>query len=487
MMNSKFATRALLSIVVVLSMCCTMMLGTTLAWFTDAEVAPTNTIETGNLDVVLEYKTDWADQWAPVTDKTKLFKENALYEPGYTEVVFLRVANAGNLALKYKLDVTVADETSSTNKDGKEFFLSDYLEAGVYSQDEYVSGFNYADILMPVMFGTRDAALQNAKNFSKISAEDIVSIDDAPLLVGEQTSQVIALVLTMPTTVGNEANHETDVAAPTIELGVTLVATQYTDENDSFDNQYDADAEYPINVYSADAAYNSFSGFDQSGKSGVVVLTEDYSTADAEKHWSSNREYALRAAGTDVTLDMNGKKIAHNTTYQNGSNTGYTYLFTTAYNGKLTVCGAGEIYSENEAGNTCIFYAQGPSEITINDGKYHAVRGVPVWAGNNAVVNIYGGSFTSSGSNNEELVYSSGGIINIYDGFFHNTGWEDRPVNVADANRGTGFINIYGGTFVNFDPSTGGNDPNNIKVMDGYKVVSETQANGDIWYTVVAE
>ena len=68
---------------------------------------------------------------------------------------------------------------------------------------------------------------------------------------------------------------------------------------------------------------------------------------------------------------------------------------------------------------------------------------------------------------------------------FHNTGWENRPVNVANPTRGTGFINIYGGTFVNFDPSTGGDDPNNIKVAEGYTVVSETQENGDIWYTVV--
>lgn len=50
-----------------------------------------------------------------------------------------------------------------------------------------------------------------------------------------------------------------------------------------------------------------------------------------------------------------------------------------------------------------------------------------------------------------------------------------------------GNINIYGGTFVNFDPSTGGQDPNNIKVADGYTVISEIQANGDVWYTVVAE
>jgi hypothetical protein len=77
-------------------------------------------------------------------------------------------------------------------------------------------------------------------------------------------------------------------------------------------------------------------------------------------------------------------------------------------------------------------------------------------------------------------------VIDIYGGFFHNTDG-NYTLNVEDRNRATGFINVYGGTFVNFDPSTGGQDPNNIKVAEGYKVISATQANGDVWYTVVPE
>lgn len=244
--------------------------------------------------------------------------------------------------------------------------------------------------------------------------------------------------------------------------------------------------EIPAVVSTADEAFSSFDSFDKSGESGTIVLNSNYNTLAAAKHWSSNREYALRDAGTDVTFDLNGYTVNHNSTYQDGKNTGYTYLFTTAYNGKLTINGEGTINSNNSEGNCCIVYAQGPSEVVINGGDFKTHKGVAVWAGNNSKVTINGGSFISTGSaGDEELVYSSGGIIDIYGGFFHNKEWEKRPVNVADANRSTGFINIYGGTFVNFDPSTGGNDPDNIKVMDGYKVVSETQANEDVWYTVV--
>ena len=238
-------------------------------------------------------------------------------------------------------------------------------------------------------------------------------------------------------------------------------------------------------VRSASDAYNLITGI--VGESGTVILNDDFNTSDSTKHYNGNREYAVKSAGTDVTLDMNGKKISHDGIYQDGNNTGYTYLFTTAYSAKLTVTGNGEIYSENTEGSSCIFYAQGPSEIVINDGSYHSVRGIPVWAGKNSVVTINGGTFTSSGSNDEELIYSSGGIINIKGGFFHNKGWESRPVNVADANTNTGYIYISGGTFVNFDPSTGGNNPRNILIVEGYKVISEVQENGDIWYTVVPE
>ena len=47
----------------------------------------------------------------------------------------------------------------------------------------------------------------------------------------------------MPTTVGNEANHN-GTEIPEINLGISVLATQYTYENDSFGNDYDKDAEF---------------------------------------------------------------------------------------------------------------------------------------------------------------------------------------------------------------------------------------------------
>ena len=251
MTKTRSTKRALLISALALVMCISMLIGSTFAWFTDSVTSGNNKIVAGNLDVVLEYKTDWSDDWTTVDENTKIFKEGALYEPGYTEVVYLRVSNAGSLALKYNLMVNVTSEKESTNVYGDKFKLSDYLQIGTYMQDEYSSGYNYADILMPYMFGTREAALAKVSTpaadvtpLTKLSAANSIVRSNSPVLAGEQTAQVMAIVLTMPETVGNEANHKSGVAAPELNLGISLVATQYTDEYDSFGNQYDKDADY---------------------------------------------------------------------------------------------------------------------------------------------------------------------------------------------------------------------------------------------------
>ena len=248
-MTKKHSTkRALIASVLVLCLCLTSFIGTTFAWFTDSVTSANNIIKSGSLDVVLEYKTDYADDWQIVDENTKIFNKDALYEPGYTEVVYLRVSNAGTLALKYNLKANIASEKSSTNVNGDEFKLSDYLQIGSYVQDEYNYGFNYADILMPVMFGTREAALSNVRSLETLSKANTVFTSDAPILVGDKTAQVLAIVLTMPEDVGNEANAKSGFAAPEINLGITLTATQMTAEQDSFGADYDEGALYLANA-----------------------------------------------------------------------------------------------------------------------------------------------------------------------------------------------------------------------------------------------
>lgn len=211
-----------------LLLCVAMLAGTTFAWFTDTVTSSINRIAAGNLDITLEYLV--GDQWKQVKEDTNVFNENALWEPGHTEVVYLRISNAGELALKYQLGVHITKETGSINAKGNPFVLSDYIEFSAIK-----------DVKTP--YASREDARKAVASSSILSAG--YNQQDTVLPGGEP--HYVALVVYMPESVGNDANHATGVEAPHIELGLHLFATQQTHESDSFGNSYDSAVEFPLN------------------------------------------------------------------------------------------------------------------------------------------------------------------------------------------------------------------------------------------------
>jgi len=127
MTNKKGTKRALLMSVLAMLMCMTMLIGSTFAWFTDEAKSGNNIIKSGNLDMKVSYKPYGAEniEWTEVKEDTVIFGEDALYEPGYTEAVWLKVENKGSLAFRYDLAVNVASEKQGTNKAGEKFSRSD--------------------------------------------------------------------------------------------------------------------------------------------------------------------------------------------------------------------------------------------------------------------------------------------------------------------------------------------------------------------------
>ena len=102
-MNESTKTKkALRGSLFALFLCIVLLIGTTFAWFTDTASTGVNKIQAGNLDVELEYSTD-CNTWKTANQNTQMFNDDTLWEPGHTEVVYLRVKNAGNLALKYNI------------------------------------------------------------------------------------------------------------------------------------------------------------------------------------------------------------------------------------------------------------------------------------------------------------------------------------------------------------------------------------------------
>jgi len=273
--------RALLLSSISLLLCISMLVGTTFAWFTDSVTSGRNQIVAGNLDVTLEY---WdGSAYKEVTSATKLFDDTAYWEPGHTEVAYLKVGNAGSLALKYQLAVNVYNEITGINQAGEEFKLSDYLVFKVVDKE----------ITSEADLYTREEAITAAGKAMGLTSFN--SGDKALLNTGD--ANYVALIIYMPTTVGNEANH--NGTAPSIELGTTVVATQATAEQDSFGSDYDENATYPAVI-----AGNKPSGEALALTAGNVKVTIPASAPEAPYTLKIDNANSETNADNETTLSL---------------------------------------------------------------------------------------------------------------------------------------------------------------------------------------
>ena len=251
-MNNKRATkRALLTSVMALVMCVVMLVGTTFAWFTDTASTGVNKIQAGNLDIEVQYRTTADSVWKTLDNADDLFgAEGTLFEPGHTRVVELKIKNAGNLALKYKIGMNVVSETAGTNKAGNPYKLSNYLKVATTAIMACNTG-NPTTDATAAWFDTavfkRDFSLwKNEQNFGSFELEKTETGVVNQLLPNGEV--VLGMKVRMPESVGNEANARTSEEAASISFGLNILATQYIGETDSFGNNYDKDATYPVIV-----------------------------------------------------------------------------------------------------------------------------------------------------------------------------------------------------------------------------------------------
>ena len=224
MTNSKHTKKALLSSVIALILCCSMLIGTTFAWFTDSVTSGKNHIVAGNLDIELYNGLD--TNAAKVDETTPLFEEVTLWEPGVVAYENLTVANVGTLALKYNLGINFTNENT-------------------------VNGYGLSQVLQV-------AVVKNGVDTSKTREEIVAGIDSWQSLSswyesgdlyaeeGRDTATYGIVIWWEPSDNDNNWNvnngKTTSNGEPLhIDLGINLTAWQKDYENDSFNNQYDAD------------------------------------------------------------------------------------------------------------------------------------------------------------------------------------------------------------------------------------------------------
>lgn len=261
-MNSKNTKRALLTSVLALAVCLAMLVGSTFAWFTDTATTGVNKIQSGNLDVELEYSKDFAE-WKKVDNTTKVFEDSTEWEPGRTEVVYLRVKNAGNLALKYTLGLGNVYESRGKNVAGDFYYLSNFVKMGA--------------VEATAAFENRAAAIGAvepvADTFKALGEKGVVG---ATLNSG--AAKTYAMVVYMPTEVGNEANpkNKDPYWAAKLSFGFSVNASQATVENDSFDNMYDKKAPTVLTKFSTlKGTHEITENMQANGRTGAVETLQD--------------------------------------------------------------------------------------------------------------------------------------------------------------------------------------------------------------------
>ena len=276
-MNTKKATkRALLTSVMALVMCVVMLVGTTFAWFTDTASTGVNKIVSGNLKVDI-IGADDEDHVEKLNFKNAAGAEGEalLWEPGcrYLTVGF-RIANKGNLALKWKAEINkdniVDGKADPTAKDDKS--LLDVIDFYVVTK---------------AVDGTETA----------VAIEDFTG----KLAANVGKSETYYIKGVMQTTAGNDYQNLTLDG-----ITITVYATQLNSEVDSFGPNYDEGAEYPADVWDGGTATTG--GLTAATDEGTKTVTIDSGKLLAALAQSVNdgKDYSGYTIKLTKNIDLNG-------------------------------------------------------------------------------------------------------------------------------------------------------------------------------------
>ena len=403
MTNCKSTKRALLGSVMAMVLCLAMLVGATFAWFTDTASTGVNKIQAGNLDIEIQDKDG-----KPVTNLNWVAadgraQEAILWEPGCTyELTPFQIVNKGNLALKYKIVVTGLEGDSGLLK---------------------VITFTYK---------TADGATFDINQEGHLTAKG----------TDKASTGLITLTGKMDTTAGNDY-----MGKELKNITITVTATQDTVESDSFNNQYDKNATYPVADFTS--LQKAFEG------SGVYNVTDNIDVTGTLKLTGFNA----------LTLDATGKTVSNAMDLWD-KEPGDWSLVSARNSSYLTIAGGDFAAKENDCYAADV---QGGAKLVIEDGTF---------TGNIHAVYVFEGT-----------AYIKGGFFSVQQKYPDASKADEFVLNCYDANReaGTAKIIVTGGTFVNFNPADCYAEGAHTNfVADGYKVVSETHGT-DVWYTVVAQ
>ena len=307
--------RALLSSVVALFLCFSMLLGTTFAWFTDTVTSAGNVIQSGTLDVDLVDAdgNSLAGEVIEFIAADNRAQDKILWEPGCTyETEPVRVVNNGNLALKYQIVINGIEGNAK---------LLDAIEWTVTITDA-----------------------NGAEN--KVALSEL----QGKLLAGEETGSIV-LSGHMKEEAGNEYQ-----GLKVEGVSITVYATQLTYEEDSFDDQYDADAPFSI--------WNGVVPAEMPASLVVDGATQTIHVKDADAF-----VYLSKLSADWAALYSDGQGTTY-TNYANGAGADYYY------SGKWTISLEADIDLNNIAIEPIEIMIGQSTGATAFNGNNHVIRNI---------------------------------------------------------------------------------------------------------------
>ena len=267
-MTQSKTKKALLMSVLSMVLCVAMLVGMTFAWFTDTASTGVNKIVAGNLDVVLYYAdnatggegTTWTklDNNSPAlnflqkqTNGTVAQSTDILWEPGCTyHLPAIKIVNEGNLALKYKIQITG------------------------------ISG---------------DAELNKVIDWTMNLDDEAFGLNSEHKLAAKTTDTTASNILTISGRMQESAGNE--YQGKHIDgINITVYATQDTVEADSYGPDYDKTAQYP------DVSYKN------------ATSQESLNQALEESKTSDKPSYIEFSGQGFTINDTNGEQIGNSTT-----------------------------------------------------------------------------------------------------------------------------------------------------------------------------
>lgn len=178
------------------------------------------------------------------------------------------------------------------------------------------------------------------------------------------------------------------------------------------------------------------------------------------------RAITLDKTGATTTIKLNNHNITNKTDFHEGGN---------VYSTEGFIVKSGTLNIEGEGNVECI-------AKTETDGYREVIS-----AYGTSVVNLRGGSYKNYQQKNGQydLIYAKdNAVVNIYGGTYESGGYNDRGywvLNLRDADRNTAKINVYGGSFKNFNPCNHLCEaPNANFVAEGYQVTCDGKVTTEV-------